>query len=122
MSFLGSNSLKASNGNLSALPPRQPSPIFTLEPLQYPHPGGPGSSGTRTPTQDHRPFQRRKTTLISLIDELSQLRDEENEKEKLTQAMNDEKGVGCTLRVIFLSIFHRARRRPDLIFLRRGFS
>lgn len=63
--------------------PRQPSPALTID--------QPYSSGQRTPT-DLRPTQKRRTTLISLIDELSQLRDEEAEKELANQAMDEKNG------------------------------
>jgi len=53
-------------------------------------------NGQRTPT-DHRPAQRRKTTLISLIDELTALRDEEMEKERVAHLMFDEKRDGREL-------------------------
>jgi hypothetical protein len=77
-----------STANLTAaMPniPRQPSPALTID-QNY-------SSGQRTPT-DPRPTQRRRTTLISLIDELSQLRDEEAEKERLHQAIAED-NIGC---------------------------
>lgn len=64
---------------------------------------GPGyASGQRTPISDQRPAQRRRTTLISLIDELSMLRDEENEKERVNRLMYDEKRDGSELSVCFL--------------------
>jgi len=100
--------------NLTVLPPppRQPSPALSF--VDAPHhfhsgPGaphhfhsGPGSSGARTPTdpRPQTPAQKRRTTLLSLIDELSQLRDEETERDRLHQAMNDEKNTGCTLIII----------------------
>lgn len=63
------------------------------------------ASGQRTPVD--RPAQRRRTTLISLIDELSSLRDEESEKERVAHLMFDEKrdGSECSRRAWSL-FFH----------------
>lgn len=68
-------------------PSRGPSPAGTLS-METPG----YASGQRTPVD--RPAQRRRTTLISLIDELSSLRDEENEKERVAHLMFDEKRDG----------------------------
>lgn len=56
-------------------------------------------SGSRTPTdlRHNVSNQKRKTTLISLIDELTTLRDEENEKERIAKLMFDEKRDGREL-------------------------
>ncbi len=86
--------------NLTVLPPppRQPSPALSFVDAPHHFHSGPGSSGARTPTdpRPQTPAQKRRTTLLSLIDELSQLRDEETERDRLHQAMNDEKNTGCT--------------------------
>lgn len=59
---------------------------------------GPGyASGQRAPISDQQPAQRRRATLISLIDELSMLRDEENERERLNHLMFDQKREGGKL-------------------------
>ncbi|KAF8342880.1 uncharacterized protein EI90DRAFT_2964705 [Cantharellus anzutake] len=83
--------------NLTIIPPaRQPSPAISLIDAPHHFHSGPGSSGARTPT-DTRPqnaAQKRRTTLLSLIDELAQLRDEDMERERFLQALNDEKNTG----------------------------
>lgn len=77
-----------------ATPVKQPSPALSIDLTSL-------SSGQRTPTipDAARPAQRRRTTLISLIDELALLRDEEGDREPPHQLLYDEKRDARTLRV-----------------------
>ena len=88
--------------NLTILPPpqRQPSPALSFVDATHHFHSGPGSSGARTPTDFRLPAsaQKRRTTLISLIDELAQLRDDELERERFQQVLNDE-NRGCTFTI-----------------------
>lgn len=82
----------STKSSISPLPPtRQPSPnpVLSSDPTSY------VPSGTRTPTKDPRAAQkRRKSTIKYLIDELVQIRDDEEHEAQAAPLVYDESTDG----------------------------
>lgn len=80
------NSRSSVDSSLPPSLPREPSPPSPVGLVQEP---ADGSSGQRSPIE-HAAAHRRRNALLSLIDELSMLHDEEDKKEKLQEIVQEK--------------------------------